>query len=91
VAAFREQPLIRSIAADPALEERYTSDPAFHFDEDLDTYVTRHVAALLPTAALLTPDGWWAQGSGLDYDRMFNACLDGLSADTMVVRVLYHA
>ncbi|MFE3138081.1 hypothetical protein [Streptomyces scopuliridis] len=91
VAAFREQPLIQAIAADPALEERFTSDPALHMDEDLETYVTRHVAAVLPTPALLTLDGRWVEGGGPDYERMFNACLDGLPGDTMVVRVLYHS
>ncbi|MFJ2880033.1 hypothetical protein ACIPJN_23290 [Streptomyces sp. NPDC086796] len=40
VAAFREQPLIQAIEADPALEERFTFDPALHFDEDRETYVT---------------------------------------------------
>ncbi|WP_446042179.1 hypothetical protein, partial [Streptomyces sp. SID1121] len=78
VAAFREQPLIQAIEADPALEERFTSDPAFHFDEDLETYVARHVAAVLPTPALLTLDGRWVEGGGHDYERMFNAYLDDL-------------
>lgn len=91
VAAFREQPLIRAIEADPALEERFTSDPALHFDEDLESYVARHVAAVLPTPALLTLDGRWVEGGGPEYERMFNACLNGLPGDTMVVRVLYHS
>ncbi|MFC8078992.1 hypothetical protein ACFUN8_26065 [Streptomyces sp. NPDC057307] len=91
VAAFLEQPLIRAIEADPALEERFTSDPALHFDEALETYVARQVAAVLPTPALLTLDGRWVEGGGPDYERMFNACLDGLPGDTMVVRVLYHS
>lgn len=91
VAAFREQPLIQAIEADPALEERFTFDPALHFDEDRETYVTRHVAAVLPTPALLTLDGRWVEAGGLDCMRMFNAYLDGLPGDTMVVRVLYHS
>lgn len=91
VAAFREQPLIRAIDADPALEERFTGDPAAHLDDDLETYVARHVAAVLPTPALLTLDGRWVEAGGPEYDRAFNAHLDGLPADTMVVRVLYHA
>ncbi|MEU2024093.1 hypothetical protein ABZ565_18335 [Streptomyces sp. NPDC016469] len=91
VAAFRAQPLIRAIEADPALEERFTSDPVLHFDEDRDAYVARRVAAVLPTPALLTPDGRWVEGGGPDYERMFNACLDALPGDAMVVRVLYHA
>ncbi|MGW7710626.1 hypothetical protein [Streptomyces sp. NPDC054771] len=91
VAAFREQPLIQAIEADPVLEERFTSDPALHFDEDRETYVTRHVAAVLPTPALLTLEGRWVEAGGLDYKRMFNAYLDGLPGDTMVVRVLYHS
>ncbi|MEV7855757.1 hypothetical protein [Streptomyces sp. NPDC088183] len=89
--AFREQPLIQAIEADPALEERFTFDPALHFDEDRETYVTRHVAAVLPTPALLTLEGRWVEAGGLDYKRMFNAYLDGLPGDTMVVRVLYHS
>ncbi|MER8090085.1 hypothetical protein ABTZ57_34605 [Streptomyces sp. NPDC094048] len=91
VATFREQPLIQAIEADPALEERFTSDPALRLDEDLETYVTRHVAAVLPTLALLTLDRRWVEGGGPDCERMFNACLDGLPGDTMVVRVLYHS
>jgi hypothetical protein len=73
------------------LEERFTSDPAFHFDEDLETYAARHVAAALCTPALLTLDGRWVEGGGPDYEWMFNACLDDLSGATMVVRVLYHS
>ncbi|MEU9326464.1 hypothetical protein AB0D91_22070 [Streptomyces canus] len=91
VTAFREQPLIRAIESDPALEERFGSDPVYHFDEDLETYVSRHVAAVLPTPALLTLGGRWEEGGGPDYERMFNSYLDGLPADTMVVRVLYHS
>ncbi|MFI1418661.1 hypothetical protein ACH4VX_11785 [Streptomyces sp. NPDC020731] len=42
-------------------------------------------------AGPLTLGGRWVEGGGPDYERMFNACLEGLSADTMVVRVLYHS
>ncbi|MFF2848403.1 hypothetical protein ACFVT5_19075 [Streptomyces sp. NPDC058001] len=91
VAAFREQPLIQAIEADPALEERFTSDPALHLDEDQDTYVSRHVAAVLPTPALLTLDGRWVEGGGPDYQRTFNTYLDALPGDAMAVRVLYHS
>ncbi|MDX3801981.1 hypothetical protein [Streptomyces sp. AK04-3B] len=91
VAAFCRQPLIQAIRADPALEERFASDPVLRFDEDLETYVARHAAAVLPTPALLTLDGRWVEGGGPDYARVFNACLDGLPADSMVVRVLYHS
>ncbi|MFD8692259.1 hypothetical protein [Streptomyces sp. NPDC059651] len=91
MASFRAQPLIRAIEADPALEERFTSDPVLHFDEDRETYVARHVAAVLPTPALLTLDGRWLEGGGPEYDHMFQSCLDGLPGDTMVVRVLYHS
>lgn len=73
MSGFREQPLIHAIEADPALEERFTSDPAFHFDEDLETYVARHVAAVLSIPALLTLDGRWVEGGGPDYERMFSA------------------
>ncbi|WP_326607478.1 hypothetical protein OG930_38720 [Streptomyces sp. NBC_01799] len=53
--------------------------------------MARHVAAVLPTPVLLTLDGRWVEGGGLDHQRMFTACLDGLPGDTMVVRVLYHS
>lgn len=53
--------------------------------------MARHVTAVLPTPALLTLDGRWVEGGGPEYERMFNACLDGLPGDTMVVRVLYHS
>lgn len=91
MAAFREQPLIQAIEADPILEERFTSDPVLHFDEDLETDVARHVAAVLPTPALLTVDGQWVEGGDPDYERMFNAYLDDLPGGTLVVRVLYHS
>ncbi|MEU4040042.1 hypothetical protein [Streptomyces collinus] len=48
-------------------------------------------ARVLPTSALLTLDGRWIESGGPDYRREFNAYLDALPPEAMVVRVLYHS
>ncbi|QIQ03611.1 hypothetical protein [Streptomyces liangshanensis] len=89
--ASHEQPLIQTIESDPTLEERFTSNPALHFNEDQETYAARHAAAVLLTPTLLTLDGRWLEDGGPDHARMFNTYLDALPGETMVVRVLYHS
>jgi hypothetical protein len=46
---------------------------------------------VLPTMAMLTLGGRWVEYGGPGYRQWFNAYLQDLPADTMVVRVLYHS
>lgn len=83
--------VLRAIAEDPELEERFTHIPYDWFGRDREAYIAERVDDVLPTTALLTLDGRWVEYGGPDYREWFNTYLDGLRADTMVVRVLFHS
>jgi hypothetical protein len=74
----------------PDLRDRIGSYPVGGIGDDLAAYVEERASAVLPTNALLTLDGQWRGIAGLDLRRYFNAYLDELSADAIVVRVIYH-
>ncbi|MFF5013744.1 hypothetical protein [Streptomyces sp. NPDC001165] len=90
-AEYAAQPLIRAFREDPELRERFPYDPIGFFGPDREAFVADCVSRVLPTPALLTLDGRWVEYGGPDYRREFNACLDALPPETMVVRVLYHS
>ncbi|MFE5816503.1 hypothetical protein ACFQ6S_24305 [Streptomyces sp. NPDC056479] len=83
--------VLRAIAKDPELEERFTHDPYNWFGRDREAYIAERVADVLPTPAMLTLAGRWVEYGGPGYRQWFNAYLQDLPADTMVVRVLYHS
>ncbi|MFF7975280.1 hypothetical protein [Streptomyces sp. NPDC007905] len=90
-AEYASQPLIRAVLEDPELADRFPYDPIGYFGPDREAFVADRVAEVLPTPALLTLDGRWVEYGGPDYRREFNAYLDALPPETMVVRVLYHS
>ncbi|WP_031487568.1 hypothetical protein [Streptomyces bicolor] len=83
--------VLRAVAEDPELKERFTDDPYARFGASREAYIAEHVAEVLPTPAVLTLGGRWVEYGGPGYRQWFNAYLQDLPADTMVVRVLYHA
>ncbi|MFF9017512.1 hypothetical protein ACF09C_31710 [Streptomyces sp. NPDC014870] len=91
VEAFEAQPVIRAVRLDPGREERFGFDPVAWFGEDRPDFAARAAADVLPTFALLTVDGRWVEGSSHAHHVRFNAYLDGLPDDTVLVRVLYHS
>ncbi|MFJ9867346.1 hypothetical protein [Streptomyces sp. NPDC101165] len=90
-AEYTAQPLIRAVIEDPELEEQFTCDPIAFFGPDREAFAADCVAEVLPTTALLAPDGRWVEYGGPDCRRWFNAYLDALPPETMVVRVLCHS
>ncbi|MDC0772942.1 hypothetical protein [Streptomyces sp. HD] len=83
--------VLRAVAEDPELRERFTRDPYAWFGADRAAYVAEQAAEVLPTPAMLTLGGRWVEYGGPGYRQWFNAYLQDLPADTMVVRVLYHS
>jgi hypothetical protein len=83
--------VLRAVAEDPELEERFTDDPYALFGADRGAFVAARAADVLPTMAMLTLGGRWVEYGGPGYRQWFNAYLQDLPADTMVVRVLYHS
>lgn len=83
--------VLRAVAEDPELKERFSGDPYARFGGSREAYIADHVAEVLPTPAMLTLGGRWVEYGGPYYRQWFNAYLQDLPADTMVVRVLYHS
>ncbi|MER5883752.1 hypothetical protein ABT160_07975 [Streptomyces sp. NPDC001941] len=89
VADYDAQPLRAALEAHPDVDS-FGDDPYATFGADLDAYVERRVIRVLPTAALLTLDGRWAEGAGDDYYRWATHYLDALPPSSMIVRVHHH-
>ncbi|MGW3246126.1 hypothetical protein [Streptomyces sp. NPDC001070] len=68
----------------PDLRDRVSSCPVDYVGDDLDDFVERQVADVLPTHALLTLDGKWNHVGSLDVRRCFNAHLDQLPSDVPI-------
>ncbi|MFF0479457.1 hypothetical protein [Streptomyces sp. NPDC004284] len=88
---FESQPAMRAVQDDPALEERFGWDPQGWFGVDRAFFVERAAQDVLPSVALLTVDGRWAEGGSHAYNVHFNAYVDSLPDETILVRLLYHS
>ena len=88
---YESQPAIRHIRENPNLDNRFGYDPVAYYGQDLSDLVYHSIMTALPTEAILTINGEWVAGWADNYLEFFNSHLDGLPADTYVIRVTFHS
>ncbi|MFD6294260.1 hypothetical protein ACFWFU_05555 [Streptomyces sp. NPDC060235] len=87
---YRTQPVIAALSDQPELNDLIGGDPVARYAHGLDTLIRDATDGVLATQALLTLDGQWLTVSSAEQKRYFTDYLDGLAADVLVVRVMYH-
>ncbi|WP_200301905.1 hypothetical protein [Streptomyces adelaidensis] len=91
---YAAQPLMRAVLGDPVLQSRFGQRAVGDFGVGRELFLRRKSCESLARDALLTLDGKWVSPGSLPYEEyivFFNAHIDGLSPNAVVVNITYHS